>query len=176
MLGGGKHSRTHRLKLKYSVKNYIREVVIRMGIIKRSKRILAYTLIVIISILVVVIAYNINDSDIKAGRLSDTTPQVNSGEFATYCNTNIQVVNGRANVLVQNSEINTDDCVIRLVLDDGRLLYESDTLRPGFYIEQAKLFEHIEKGEYDGTLAFDILDDNSEVKSTMKFDVKITQN
>lgn len=147
-----------------------------MGVVKRFRGVLIYTLIIVISLIVVYVTYNINNSDIKPGRLSDTTPQINSGEFATYCNTNIQVINGKANILVQNSEINTDNCTLRLTLNDGTLLYESDTLRPGFYIEQAKLFKQIEKGEHDGTLAFDILDSNNEVKSTMKFNVKITQN
>lgn len=147
-----------------------------MGVVKGSRRALVYTLIVVISIIIVYITYNINNSDIKSGRLSDTIPQIKSGEFATYCNTNIQVINGKADILVQNSEINTDNCIIRLTLNDGTLLYESDILRPGFYIEQAKLFKRIEKGEHGGTLAFDILNSNNEVKSTMKFNVKITQN
>lgn len=104
--------------------------------------------------------------------VSQSYGSVAQNEFIAFCNTNVVVEGGVANILVENNEENHDPCTVGIVLDDGTLLYESDTLYPGFYIENAKLFGSLDAGIYSGKIIFNILGDST-TKSTTSFDIKI---
>lgn len=115
------------------------------------------------------------ESPVRQGSISqgDGAIDVAPNEFVVYCNTNIVVNDGMANILVENNENNYDPCVVKLVLEDGTLLYESDIMYPGFYINDAKVFEVPTKGVYNGSMVFDVYNGDS-VKGTTTFDVRVT--
>ena len=79
-----------------------------------------------------------------------------------------------ANIKVQNSEDNVERCQIQFIEDStSKLLYESDIINPGYYIEEVKVFEDLESGDYTGDIIFNILDNENEVKSKSVVNVNI---
>ena len=145
--------------------------------------IMLITVILICTLLVITI--NITNTDIKKGSLSSEygTQEMQKSEengnyygFLIFCNSNIQVRNNKANILAQNSENNDSPCIIKLYDDSDNLLYESDILNPGYYIEEVELNADLENGTYDGRVVFDVLDNSGSIKSSMTVNVNLTVN
>lgn len=145
--------------------------------------IMLITVILICTLLVITI--NITNTDIKKGSLSSEygTQEMQKSEengnyygFLIFCNSNIQVRNNKANILAQNSENNDSPCIIKLYDDSDNLLYASDILNPGYYIEEVELNTDLENGTYDGRVVFDVLDNSGSIKSSMTVNVNLTVN
>ena len=145
--------------------------------------IMLITVILICTLLAITI--NITNTDIKKGSLSSEygTQEMQKSEengnyygFLIFCNSNIQVRNNKANILAQNSENNDSPCIIKLYDDSDNLLYESDILNPGYYIEEVELNADLENGTYDGRVVFDVLDNSGSIKSSMTVNVNLTVN
>lgn len=121
-------------------------------------------------------AYSMFDGDVKRGNISgyeQTVEDIDDSEFAIFINNNIAVNDGKANVLIQNHEKNHNSCTVRIYNDSNVLLYESDIIPTGHYIETVKLFEDMPLGESSGYAVFNILNDNnSDTKSTLTVDLK----
>ena len=141
------------------------------------------TVILICTLLAITI--NITNTDIKKGSLSSEygTQEMQKSEengnyygFLIFCNSNIQIRNNKANILAQNSENNDSPCIIKLYDDSDNLLYESDILNPGYYIEEVELNADLENGTYDGRVVFDVLDNSGSIKSSMTVNVNLTVN
>ena len=117
-------------------------------------------------------------SDLRKGSINtgvSEAPVVSGTEFAAFINSNIIVgENGKANLLIQNNENNHASCRVSVFTSDHRLVYESDIIPTGYYIEDSRLFEALPMGMHDGYAIFEILDGAGGVKSTIRIDVCIT--
>lgn len=102
----------------------------------------------------------------------DTEVQSTSG-FNLYCNTNIDVEDNKANIMVKNKKSNTDNCMIQLVVDDN-ILYESDILKPNTNLDEVELSKQLDAGTYAGEIVFNVLDSNNEVKGIYNIEVSLT--
>lgn len=151
----------------------------------RKNKLNVIMLITVIILLILLIIINLNSTDIKKGSLSSEygTQEMQKSEddgnyygFLIFCNSNIQVRNNKANILAQNSENNDSPCIIKLYDDSDNLLYESDILNPGYYIEEVELNADLENGTYDGRVVFDVLDNSGSIKSSMTVNVNLTVN
>ena len=151
----------------------------------RKNKLNVIMLITVIILLILLIIINSNSTDIKKGSLSSEygTQEMQKSEedgnyygFLIFCNSNIQVRNNKANILAQNSENNDSPCIIKLYDDSDNLLYESDILNPGYYIEEVELNADLENGTYDGRVIFDVLDNSGSIKSSMTVNVNLTVN
>lgn len=147
-----------------------------------SKKYTGLVLIVIALIIAItsIILFSGKD-DIQRGSLnltSGTQEELNSRAdetgFIVMVNTNIVVNNDRANLLIENPEENGNKCQVDVYDESDRLIYQSDIIPPGYYIEEVKLFESMDAGEHTGKAVFNILNDNNEVKSTASVKLKIT--
>ena len=144
--------------------------------VKLKKYIKICGVIGVVSLSVIYLMANGVGGDIKKGSLDESKVSgvKNSGEFDIYCNTNITIDNGMANIKVQNSEDNVERCQIQFIEDStNKLLYESDIINPGYYIEEVRVFEDLEAGDYTGDIIFSIMDNENEVKSKSVVNVNI---
>ena len=85
--------------------------------------------------------------------------------------------NSEANLLIQNAETNPAPIQVDLIRDDtGETLYESEVIPVGYKIEEGKLLQDLDPGEYGCTAVFSILnpDDASEVINQVKLNVTVT--
>ena len=144
-----------------------------------NKRYHKYIIILAIGLIVTAVLYKYNTREIVKGTLPiyentvENSDNTNDG-FIVLVNSNIVIKDGTANILAQNSEYNVDNCVVKIYNGDN-LLYESDTLYPGFYIENAKLFNSDIDTTKESRVVFEILDNNDKVKSTTTINVDITE-
>ena len=137
--------------------------------------------IIVAAIIALVIAFSQDGSDIQKGSLNLTSGtqqelnnRANETGFIVIANTNVTVRNNEANFMLENPEENKNRCQVDIYDDNDRLIYQSDIIPPGYYIEYAKLFEEIDAGEHLGKAIFNILNDNNETKSTATVNLKIT--
>lgn len=143
-----------------------------MLFLKKYKRIFFCIAILIICLICFVVDLNLQ-SDIRRGSI-DCGQEIGSvelSEFAAFINSNIVVDNGKANVLIQNNEKNHNACRVKIYDKSETLLYESDVIPTGYYIENARLFENLPVGESEGYAVFEVLDDSKGVKSTLRIDL-----
>ena len=141
-------------------------------------KIIIVSLIIIISLII----YKYQSREIKNGTLEiykETenkleNEQSESSGFIVLVNSNIVIKNNTANILAQNIEHNNDDCRVKLYNGDN-LLYESDILYSGTYIENVKLFNSDIDTTKDSEVIFEILDSEGEVKNTTTIKVNITK-
>lgn len=137
--------------------------------------------IIVAVIIVLVIAFSQDGSDMQKGSLNltsgtqqDLNDRANETGFIVIANTNVIVKNNQANFMLENPEENNNKCQVDIYDENDRLLYQSDIIPPGYYIESAELFEELDAGEYSGKAVFNILNDSNETKSTASVKLKIT--
>lgn len=137
--------------------------------------------VIILLVLVASVFIQGNKGDIQKGSLNLTSgtqqelnDRANETGFIVIANTNVTVRNNEANFMLENPEENKNKCQVDIYDDNDRLIYQSDIIPPGYYIEYAKLFEEIDAGEHLGKAIFNILNDNNETKSTATVNLKIT--
>ncbi|MEG0893203.1 MAG: hypothetical protein RSB78_01035 [Oscillospiraceae bacterium] len=69
---------------------------------------------------------------------------------------------GAMNVAIENIPGNKYSFRVRVVMDeDDKVLFETDLIDPGFYIEELKVKEKLEPGAYDATATFTCYDPES---------------
>lgn len=158
---------------------------------QKGKKKIALILGAILLIILAFILYNkpAVNSDIKSGSISidvrdgiddslqeELNNRVEEGMFMVFINTNIKMDTGKskANLLIENNELNHNSCIVRLETLDGLKLYTSDEIPVGYKIEEASLLEELEQGKYDCIAHFDILGDNGKINSTINVSVKLT--
>lgn len=131
----------------------------------------------VLAILIAIFALKYNYyQDIHKGTLEiySTVEENSNNGFIILANSNINVSNNNANILVQNSEYNKQNCRVKL-FNGENLLYESDILYPGFYIEDATLFNNRINSNKDSKLVFEILNDNNDVNSIATIRVELKE-
>ena len=104
---------------------------------------------------------------------------VAAGMTNVFMNTNIYLDDGedKANLLIQNVETNPAPIQVDLIRDDtGEALYQSEVIPVGYKIEEGKLLQDLDPGEYGCTAVFSILnpDDESEVVNQVKLNATVT--
>ena len=90
---------------------------------------------------------------------------VEQGMFQVFMNTNIKVDSeNEANLLIQNSESNHYSAYVEIYNND-KLLYKSETIAPGYKLEQDKLQADLDPGTYDCKAIYHVIDPstNSEI-------------
>lgn len=119
------------------------------------------------------------DWDEPANLQEQVDAAVAAGMTNVFMNTNIYLEDGisKANLLIQNAETNPAPIQVDLIRDDtGETLYESEVIPVGHKIEEGKLLQDLDPGEYGCTAVFSILnpDDASEVINQVKLNVTVT--
>ena len=140
------------------------------------------TIAIIVIAIIVAITINNKNKDMQKGSLNFNSgitqeilnEQADKTRFIVMVNTNIVVSDGEANLMIENPEENSNKCLVDIYDENDRLIYQSDIIPPGYYIEKAKLFEHMDSGEHTGKAVFNILNDNSETKSTATVKINLT--
>lgn len=85
--------------------------------------------------------------------------QTDGSAFRLRINTRPTVVDGQADILLENPVENGMDLRVTITLDaDGGVIYESPDLIPGAQILQAELLQQLPPGEYRATAQFTALD------------------
>lgn len=138
----------------------------------KYKRVLFVSTLLLMCLICFVAGLNLR-SDIRRGSIDrgQEIGAVEPSEFAAFINNNIVVDNGKANVLIQNNEKNHNACRVKIYDKSETLLYESDVIPTGYYIENVRLFENLPVGESEGYAVFEVLDDSKGVKSTLRIDL-----
>lgn len=91
--------------------------------------------------------------------------EVDRGMIAFTINTSPVFLNGssQGNLLIENPQNNAKLLQVSIVADDTQEeIYASDYLKPGTYIENAKLDKVLEKGSYKATAYFSAYDEKTE--------------
>lgn len=108
-----------------------------------------------------------DDSDLQKGSLTLSTnntqenlnKKADEAGFIVTMNTNIIVDGKKTNLMIENTEENKDNCQVDIYDENDQLLYESEVIAPGYFIEDAKLQSDLEEGTHDGHAVFSILND-----------------
>lgn len=142
-----------------------------------KEKYLALAVGVLVILLTTVIFSTVSNQDIHKGTLemyNTIEKEDTSNGFILLANSNITVSDNNANILVQNSEQNKQNCRVKL-FNGENLLYESDTLYPGFYIDDAKLFNNNININNDSKIVFEILNDNNDINSIATIEVELKE-
>jgi len=87
----------------------------------------------------------------------------------------IALEHGKAELRIENNLQNRYIMQVSIYLDEnGKEIYSTDLIDPGYYIQSAELDEHLEPGEYEATAVFTALyPDSEEIVGTVGANVKI---
>lgn len=97
------------------------------------------------------------------------------GMFMTFLNKNIAVdKNNTANILVKNDKSNKYNATVEYWLDD-ELIYETDTILPGYKQEEAILDYDLAPGVHKAKAVFCIIDENGKNLNRVTIPVTITK-
>lgn len=103
------------------------------------------------------------DSEKEEEDLSKLEEMVKEGHLRICINTNPifkkSTLVGRVNVM--NKEPNVRPIYLEIVLDDGRVIYESGLIPVGYEIQDISLSEDLEIGVYSATAYFHSVDEES---------------
>lgn len=143
---------------------------------KRFVKIVIAVVLVILLLLLLrsCVGSKFGSSDVKEGSivLSEDKP-LDPGAFIVFVNSNIFVKDGIANILAQNDVENKNNCYVTLSLEDGTEIYKTDIIKPGEYVDEAKLNKNLDPGKYNSLVVFHVLSENGDeitsitVKSTL---------
>lgn len=138
---------------------------------KHKRSIAAVIVFIIISLFcawLYIYTSNLNDDkDSKLGILPGMTEkeiqekldiEVSKGMLNVSMNTNPIFKTGKSkgNLNIENISQNHYAYKVRIELDEtGKTIYQSDRIRPGYYIDKAKLDVELKKGDYKATAYFD---------------------
>lgn len=133
-------------------------------------------IILLVLIVGIVIFYNLKQKDDitiaddqQSGSLSGLSMKeiedlmnhkVDESMFSISINTAPTFENGSSagNLRIENSPENNYLMVVKLVMEDGTLIYESGAITPAHYIEYATLDRKLDKGEYSVMAHFEAYD------------------
>lgn len=87
----------------------------------------------------------------------------------------IAIEKGKAELRIENNIQNRYIMQVSIYLNEnGKEIYSTDLIDPGYYIQSAELDRHLEPGEYEATAVFTALyPDTEEVVGTVGANVKI---
>lgn len=148
----------------------------------RTKIAIAVTVIIIIILLLLraccpsggAAEFGVIDLPDKATAVRMVNDAVERGMFQVFMNTDIAVdEEGYASLLIQNSEANHYSCYV-LIEDDGKEIYRSEVIHPGYKIEWDKLETEIGPGVHHCDAYFCILDESGKEFNRVGLKIKIT--
>lgn len=134
---------------------------------KDEKAIVVISAIVIIILLLLrscgiskeVVEYGVIDLPDKTTAMQMVNDAVERGMFQVFMNTEVSLdKDGYASLLIQNSEANHYPCYV-LIEHDGKIIYQSEIIQPGYKIERDKLMADIGPGVHDCNAYFCVLDE-----------------
>lgn len=88
--------------------------------------------------------------------------RVSEGELAISINNTLEFETGESEGLIriENSEKNHYTMVVEMYLNDtGERIYQSGGIKPGYFLEKARLDQVLEKGDYPVTVHFKAYDE-----------------
>ena len=89
--------------------------------------------------------------------------RVSEGELAISINSVLEFETGESEGLlrIENSEKNHYTMVVEMYLNDtGERIYQSGGIKPGYFLEKARLDQALTKGDYPVTVHFKAYDDD----------------
>lgn len=149
-----------------------------------------YAAIAVLFMGLILFAANTGRSDLTKGSIAITTGDVKSSEeiqaeldaaglesgVELYMNSNITMLRGNtpANLLIQNSEHNSNNQQVYIYDSESNLIYKSDIIPPGYKIESAKLLFDFDQGVYDCQASFHVLSSDGSDKAVINAPVRIS--
>ena len=88
--------------------------------------------------------------------------RVSEGELAISINSTLEFETGESEGLlrIENSEKNHYTMVVEMYLNDtGERIYQSGGIKPGYFLEKARLDQVLDKGDYPVTVHFKAYDE-----------------
>ena len=151
---------------------------------KEKKKTLRRVLcIILILLLLLLFLRRCSNSDVKEGSITfqnkkEVTESLNetadASNFIVLANTNISIVNGQADIMVENSDKNVFMCVIDVFIDDTKV-YTSDKMKPGSYIDKVTIdHKKISDGIHKGKTVFKVLNTDGSIRSNMSIETTVT--